>query len=238
MPDSSPSLTTRWSMLDGLRGQRAEESWRWFIERYRPYIRACISRLIRPRDRADQATDEVWSYLFTSAMLENADRDRCFRTYLAGTVRNYAYAWMRKHTEAGASESEVPRALVAPDAQEHEIEDMRLWKSQVLVLALEELAKRNAEQVQVLRWFYGLPDSVEGNPTELRPVSWIARELGLQANAVHQIVFRARKRLRLCIENELKETVRDEADLEEEMRLLYTVIEEESPGLSGQVRPG
>jgi len=46
-------------------------------------------------------------------------------------------------------------------------------------------------------------------------------------------VFRGRKRLRACIENELRETVRDADDLDEEMRLIYGVIGEESPGLAG-----
>lgn len=233
MSDQNRSLRTRWSMLDGLRGESAEESWRWFVDRYRPYILSCLRRLIRPGHRAEQAADEIWSYLFTSAVLDNADRERRFRSYLAGTVRNFALTWLRQNltpTDATAAE---PVADGADPAVTSEQQDMQQWTRQVVQLALAELARRHAEQVQVLRWFYGLPEAAAAESSEPRSVSWIAEQLGLKANAVHQIVFRGRKRLRTCIENELRETVRDEADLGDELRLIYAVIAQESPGLEG-----
>ena len=110
---------------------------------------------------------------------------------------------------------------------------MQLWTRQVVQLALGELELRHRNQAQVLRWFYGLPESVDAGPQEPRAVSWIAARLDLKANAVHQMIFRGRKRLRSCIENELRETVRDEDDLEDELRLIYAVISDESPGLEG-----
>jgi RNA polymerase sigma factor (sigma-70 family) len=218
-------------MLDGLQGRRAEETWRWFIERYRPYIGTCVARIVRPSERAERATDEIWSYLFTSSMIENADRDRRFRTYLAGTVRNYALGWLRKNPSVG---DVVPQDLGEAEsdpALQFEQEDMRLWKKQVVQLSLDQLGHRDQRQAEVLRWFYGLPSSMDTENGEPRAVSWIANELGIQANLVHQIVFRGRKRLRSCIENELRETVRDAQDLDEELRLVYRVIQEENPGL-------
>ncbi len=233
MTAADRSLQTRWSMLDLLHGHSAEESWRWFVERYRPYITTCLQRMIRPREGAEQAADEVWSYLFTSSVIQNADRDRRFRSYLAGTVRNYALRWMRDNLTPTGEPARDAHNDVPDPAQIYEMQDMQLWTRQVVQLALGELASRHAEQVQVLRWFYGLPASITDAAAEPRSASWIAEQLGLKANAVHQIVFRGRKRLRACIENELRETVRDVDDLDDELRLIYAVIERESPGLEG-----
>ena len=98
---------------------------------------------------------------------------------------------------------------------------------------LARLERGHPEQVQALRWFYGLPEFAETEPSEVYSASRIGEELGVQANAVHQIIFRGRKRLRACIENELRETVSNKEDLDDEMRLIYEVIERESPGLEG-----
>lgn len=231
MTGPDPTLNTRWSMLEGLGEPRAEDSWRWFIDRYRTYIRTGLGRLIQPEERARQATEEIWSYLFTSSIFANADRGRRFRTYLAGTIRNFALDWLRRNPLAGDPTAAVEVADFADPSTQFEEQDMRLWKQQVVQLALTALAHRHPEQVDVLRWFYGLPASIDAEPGAPRPASWIAARLGIQANAVHQIVFRGRKRLRSCIENELRETVRDQADLDDEMRLIYAVIEAENPGL-------
>ena len=233
MTDPDRTLNTRWSVLDQLQGRSAEDTWRWFIERYRPYILACIARRIRPRARAEQAAEEIWSYLFTSSMIENADRNRRFRTYLAGTVRHFALSWLRKHP-LGESEDVLEGGTDEADpALQFEEQDSRLWTRQVIQLALDELGQRHAEQARALRWFYGLPETLEEEAGEPRSASWIATELGLKANAVHQLVFRGRKRLRSSIENELRETVRHADDLDDEMRLVFEVIEQESPGLEG-----
>ena len=219
-------------MLDKLQGRSAEDSWRWFIDRYRLYIQTCLHRLIRPRELSEQAMEEIWSYLFTSSMIENADRNRRFRTYLAGTVRNFAFAWLRTrsgHQDVALDDAESGDA--DPSAHHEEL-DMRTWTRQVVQLALVELSKASTEQAMALRWFYGLPASIEEEGAEPRPASWIAAQLGIKVNAAHQLVFRARKRLRLCIENEVRETVRDSRDLDDERRLIYAVIEAESPGMA------
>jgi len=233
MPGGDAPLNTRWSMLEGLQGREAEESWRWFIDRYRPFVRSCLSRMIRPRDRAEQAAEEIWSYLFTAAVFENADRERRFRTYLAGVVRNFAYGWLRSHPQGEPDEAADAAAPDEDPALRLEQEELRLWKRQVVLLALGELALRSEHQALALRWFYGLPESMEEEGREPRAASWIARELGLQANAVHQLIFRGRRRLRSCIENELRETVQDAATLNEELRGIDVILGEENPGLEG-----
>ncbi len=218
-------------MLDGLGGTDAEESWRWFIDRYRAYVRTCLGRLIRPAARADRAVEEIWSYLFTSSMIQNADRDRRFRTYLAGTVRNFAFDWLRAHR---VGDGDLAAEPVAPDDEPvrvHEEQELRLWTRQLVQLALTDLARSSPDQARALRWFYGLPDGLDTASGETRPASWIAARLGMKANAVHQLIFRARNRLRVCLEAELRDTVRDEGDLADERRLIYGVLGEESPGL-------
>ena len=218
-------------MLDQLDGTSAEESWRWFIERYRGYIAGCLNRLIHPRELADQALDEIWSYLFTSSILDNADRDRRFRTYLAGTVRNFAMDWRRRRARASTSQPVDEPCDAADPSRLCEAQDMQLWTRQVVQLALAEVERSSPDQANALRWFYGLPDAVDGDAAAPRSASWIASQLGIRTNAAHQLVFRARNGLRRCIERELRETVRNVEDLVEERQRVYTVIAADSPGL-------
>jgi RNA polymerase sigma factor (sigma-70 family) len=233
MTGAPRSLDTRWSLLEDLRGPRAEEAWSWFSDRYRPYVRSVLQRTLRAPDRTDAALDEVWSHLFTSEVIENADRGRRFRSYLAGTVRHFALGWLRRHPAVDEAEPDDAPAAHGDPAEQLEAEELRLWKRQVVQLALDQLANRHEQQVQVLRLFYGLPAGVDTAPGEPRSAAWIATHLGIQANAVHQLVFRGRKRLRSCIENELRETVGDAEALADELRLVYEVIERENPGLEG-----
>ena len=229
----SASLRTRWSKLEGLHGGAAQDAWRWFIERYRTYIRVGLERMIQPRQRAEEATEEIWSYLFESSVIENADRNRRFRTYLAGTIRNFAHAWMRRNSPAEVRHDRDWLASPGDPAEAFEARDLQLWKSQVVHLALDQLAQRHPDQANAVRWFYGLPDTPDLESPTLQPATEIATRLGVQVNAVHQVLFRGRKRLRTCIENELRETVTNRDDLDEELRIVYEALEREHPGLDG-----
>lgn len=226
-----PTLSTRWTLLDRLHGTASEEAWRWFIERYRPFVRSCLRRMVREPGRAAAAEEDIWSYLFTSEVFEKADRGRRFRSYLAGTVRHFVQSWLRGDRTPHAEQDDVPE----PEAAVALPEDVeaRLWARHVLHLALAALADRHPDDARVLRLFYGLDDSEDGIEFgEPQAASAVARELGIKPNGVHQILHRGRKRLRALIEAEVTETVRDTGQLAEEIELMVQAMSE-VPGLAG-----
>ena len=59
----------------------------------------------------------------------------------------------------------------------------------------------------------------------------IAQRLGCTANAMHQTLFRARNRLRECIEKEVSATVSTSPELREEVMLMLGAVQRARPGL-------
>ncbi len=228
LPSGDDALRTRWSMLDQLDGSRAEESWHWFIQRYRGFVAGVLHRMLRDPDEARRAVDEFWGHLFTSRVFSRADRNQRFRSFLAGTVRNFARERIRARARDGTGldpdlEAEAPAFLP-------EDEELSIWAHTVLDLCLDELRRAYSTSATVLCLFYGLPVSRGEAPLRL-PSSQIAAQLGLRHENVHQHLHRARQRLRRLVEDELRETVRRDEELEDELGLLVTAIVDASPGL-------
>ena len=234
MPDpNGQSLMTRWSMLERLQGDEANATWTWFIERYRPFVCACLTRVAGRSGEVEAAEAEIWSYLYTSEVFERADRSRRFRSFLAGVIRNFGRDWRRRnHHQQGDDDSEQELEAEAKlDLPEDE--EMRLFARQVLQLALSELERKHPDNAIALRCFYGIPVDADGDFVEAIPASGIAKRLGIATNAVHQILHRGRKRLREHIERELRETVALGSELDEELALMLEAMGRDAPGLTG-----
>ncbi|MBL8734027.1 MAG: sigma-70 family RNA polymerase sigma factor [Planctomycetes bacterium] len=232
MTDPKPSppppgtFTTRWSRIERLHDASADEAWRWFIDRYSPAIRAMLRRRL-PAAAAAHAESEFWGYLYVSRAVANADRERRFRPYLAGVVRNFARAWWRRHAAAGQAAESAP--VLASAGIDWEQEELRAWARHTLMLALEAMATDFPTQATVLRWFYGLPDQ-DGAGSAL-PVGEIAARLGKSIAAIHQDLTRGRLRLRSCLEAELREQSGTVADWRAEILLIVQSLASDRPGL-------
>lgn len=229
MQEQPGSDSTRWSVIAELHDGRPDARWDWFIRRYRGYVAAVLRHLGLRTGEADAATEEFWSYLYRSRAVERADRNGRFRSFLSGVVRNYAKSWRRDQTPHGDP--------VAADGQIEALPDLRadaeveLWATQILHLGLARLGRDHADDERVLRWFYGLPTEIGGDVTPRVRATEIARRLGSNANAMHQMLFRARKRLRECIEQEVGTTVGSSPDLRDEVLLLLGAVDRTRPGL-------
>lgn len=219
-------------MLDELKGPEAEAAWLWFVERYRPMIGSLL-RLHLDGPRAAAALSDFWGYLFSSNVFGRATRNRRFRSFLSGVVRNYARSWLRAHRTPSARGEEV---LLQAAMTEEDLgaQELRVWSRHLVELGLRALDRGHADQARALRWFYGIPAVGEADAVvEPVAVAEIARRLDRKVNAVHQILHRGRARLRACIEAELRATVADAAEVDEEMRLLSSSVHVEAPGLLG-----
>ena len=228
MPGDPLEFRTRWSVIEQLHSDDAAESWSWFIQRYRGYVAAVLRRMNLRAEAVDAATGDFWAYLFRTRAIERADRSGRFRSFLSGVVKNYALAWRRE--QAGrAPQAEQPGDFAQPDLRE--AEDLSLWASQILHLSLERLGREHPTDEQALRCFYGIPDRVGAEPTPRLRATAIAERIGCSANAMHQTLFRARSRLRDCIEQEVAATIGTSRDLHEELDLLTVAVGRAAPGI-------
>ncbi len=232
MAEEPSSFSTRWSVIAQLHDGQPNDSWDWFIRRYRGYVSAVLRHLGFRAEEIGAATEEFWGYLYRSRAVERADRDGRFRAFLSGVVRNYARSWRRDQAPR-----DQPASAPAKPANLDELPDLRptleldLWAAQILHLGLARLGRDHADDEQALRWFYGLPCEVGGETNARVRATEIAQRLGCTANAMHQSLFRARNRLRECIEMEVSTTVGSSPDLREELGLLIGAVGRARPGL-------
>jgi DNA-directed RNA polymerase specialized sigma24 family protein len=234
MADEPIAASTRWSAISLLHDGKADDSWDWFIRRYRGYVAAVLRHLGLRADLVAAATEEFWSYLYSSRAVERADRNGRFRSFLSGVVRNFARSWRRERDHHGA----VPGEDALDDVPALQVDvDLELWATQILHLGLARLGREHGDDERVLRWFYGVPDEVGGdNPPRVRATE-IAERIGCSANAMHQTLFRARNRLRASIEAEIATTIGSSPDLREELLLLLGAVERTRPGLVDPLAP-
>ena len=220
------TLATYWTEIGALDRARAESAWRWFVLRYRGFVREVLARFLGPV-RADAAADEFWSYLFTGEVLQRADRARRLRPFLVGVLRNFARDWSRRHAPGPHELGDVPEPL-AVDL--HAEVEMSLWAQNVLRNALAEMERRWPNSAEVLRLFYGVAPSGREAGVALS-ITQIAERLRCQTNAVHQALHRGRDRLRRCLETELTSLVGAE-EMAEEIPLILDAIGRQNPGLT------
>lgn len=224
-------LTTQWSRIEQMQGEAGADAWQWFVDRYRSFVAAALHRMIWSRERADAASEEFWGYLFQADVIGRLRRGMQFRGFLVSTLRNYAHDWLRRNPRlappatAAAAERQDEHALL------HEDEELALWARQILHLALQRLGREHPRHAAVLQAFYGVTPNANGQAASRRTASEIAAEHGLAANALHQLLFRARARLRECVIEEVRQTVSTKSDLESELCLLTAALGKVMPGL-------
>lgn len=222
-------------MLDRLHAPQAGEAWHWLIERYRPFARAVLRQILSAHGRendVEAAVGEFWGYLYTSRVFERVDRERRFRSFLAGTIRNFARDFCRRNAARGGGLDPDFDPVAPVDLPEDR--EVRAFANQVLQVALAELGSRHTQSAMVLRWFYGVANDNDAlaATAEPIPVTEIARRMQLKPNAVHQLLHRGRKRLRAHIEAELRETVAQPEDLEDEICMILRCLNDDRPGLT------
>ncbi|HEX6810776.1 MAG TPA: sigma-70 family RNA polymerase sigma factor [Planctomycetota bacterium] len=221
--------TTQWSEIERLQGRAPTEAWQRFIDRYRGFVTMVLRRLIWTPERSATASEEFWGYLFQSGALARLQRPMRFRAFLVGTLRNYAYDWTRRNPplqQEGQHDHRADPSTLLP-----EDEEVALWGRQILHLAMQRLERDQPRWAWVLRSFYGLPLTVGSEPGSLRHATQLAAELQCSTNALHQLLFRARQRLRSCVVEEVRQTVSSQRDLDSELEVLLAALGGAAPGL-------
>jgi DNA-directed RNA polymerase specialized sigma24 family protein len=219
-------LATRWTRIGALNGKDAEQEWQWFVGRYRPFVRGILGGVLGRAAQADAAEEEFWGYVWLSGALQRADRDRRFRAFLSGIVRNFALGWGRQRGMPIADT--VALAALPVQCSNAEFD---LWVDNVLTNALATLRAESPTMARALACFYGLPP--DGAPGQPKSASEVAAALDNTPQGVYMLLFRGRRRMRQLIQAELREGCRDDDAWREEMQQLLSVAASKLPGLVG-----
>lgn len=229
------TLTTHWTEISQLSASDRETAWQGFIERYRGFVGAMLRRTIWPTARARDAADEFWAFLFAGDVLAGLQPPIRFRAFLGGVLRNYSRDWHRRNRPHGHAVVDEGHAADEPTLAERE--ELILWGHQLLHLALQRLERTQPRWALALRRFHGIGDDAlaEAPP---RIGAWaLATELGLTTNALnalnalHQLLFRARRGLRECLMEEVRHTVSTRPDLRDELAKVFAALHTALPGI-------
>ena len=201
---------------------------------YQPVF-AFVRRNAPDEESARDLTQEFFSRLLERRGIEHVDpRHGRFRSYLLGAVKHFL-ADAREHANRiKRGGGQTPEPLEPPtdtspgldvadaNAPPPEREFDRRWALTLLdralaSLAAEQKASGSLEQFEVLKvWLTGDTENVSRAEAAL--------SLGINEGAVKVAIHRLRRQFRQSIKNEIAQTVKDRAQVEEEMKCLLEAL--------------
>jgi RNA polymerase sigma-70 factor (ECF subfamily) len=231
---ADPFRTTRWSLILAAagRGPVANDALSELCQVYWRPVYAYIRRHGHAPDESADLTQAFFLYLLEHGGVERADPTRGhFRAYLITAARNFLsnarhHALTLRggartpHESIDATDAERDLALNAGDPESSpEAVFERQWALRVTERALDRLksdyAGRDQEQVfQELRPFL----------TSAGPPEDTSTRTNLSSDAFRAALSRARRRLGEALRAEIRETVGNEEDVEDELRHLLRVL--------------
>lgn len=221
------TLTTKWTELGQLHGSQADAAWQWFIGRYRDFVSAAMRRLVWGNGRASAAAEEFWGYLFQSGAVARVRPQRSFRAYLSGVLRNYAHDWQRRNPRvAETGGNDAPAIATWP-----EDEESALWARHLLHVSLRRVALAQPRHARALHAFYGIAARPDEPAPQPMGATALAAELGCDDNALHQLLLRARRSLRRHLEDEIRHTVTNRGELDDELQMVLAALKRTAPGV-------
>ncbi len=236
-PPGSAFVTTQWTRVLEARGgsPEAKSALSDLCAAYYAPVFAFIRRNAPDEESARDLTQEFFSRQLARQGIDTVDpRYGRFRSYLLGAVKHFL-ADMRQHAyrlKRGSGQS--PQSLepetdtspglqiADPNAPSPEREFDRKWALTLLERALASLAEEHkrtgrVDHFEVLKvWLTGDTEHISQADT--------ARALGLNEGAVKVAVHRLRRQFRQAIKNEIAQTVKDPAQVDEEMKCLLEAL--------------
>jgi DNA-directed RNA polymerase specialized sigma24 family protein len=221
---------TRWSRIQALgspeRAREWREAWEHLERTYRPALVAYAGALLARAGRAvgrDEAEDLVQSFLASCVekdwLARAAPEFGRFRAFVRVLLKRYARAWIAARVAAKRMPPAGPPLSLdaaasdpadAPDDAEEALLAAE-WAGCQLAVALARVRARSDQNALLLEQSMRTPGAT---PTEL------ADRLGLPAQRANVILFRARRMLAEALWSEVKETVTDPTDRDEERAAL------------------
>ncbi len=232
---SSPQLwpTTCWSQVGPGAGERALQQ---LAERYWRPIRAWLRLELRlERDAATERTQDFFLWTIESGLLAKADRERGrFRAFLKTALRHYSVDAQRRAAalRRGGGQRFVPIDGAADDASDSAALDPahpgearpdelldRAWRRELVEAALAALERELAAAGRATS--FALFRDYYLDPAADVDYRGLAARHGVTAVDVSNALMRVKRRFRELLRAAVVDTVRDAAELEEELRWLF-----------------
>lgn len=229
--------TTHWSLVLAARTGQSPESRTALEELCNAYWFPLYAFVRRQGYGAEEARDLTQGYF--ARLLERRDLRQVrpelgrFRSFLLASVKHFLSNELdrerAKKRGSGAPmlsldtrEAEVRYASEPADAMTPEVLFERKWATTVLERTLAQLDAEwtgadRAPRIRALRGFLA-------GDEEAASYREVGESLGMSEDAVKTTVYRLRKRFGELLRGEIEQTIRDPADVDDEIRHLLTVL--------------
>lgn len=224
--------STRWTIVHDAAGNTrsggADAAWAYLIERYSKPVLQAVRRMLGGAPSAADVAEDFFSYVYEQKVLARADRDKGrFRCFMQGVVRNYVFHTLRERDGRGRVRHTDEEIVVevneeSSPTEEHEEAE---WARAVLDNATRSLVEKSPRDGLLLLRFYGIA------PYPATELDVLCTESGLNRNAVHQALFRARAKLRELVTGEVMQTVATAHDMADELEMVESRLLGAHPGL-------
>ena len=237
--DSSGRMfpVTRWSIVVGARDENSGESMAALEDLCRTYwmpLYAVVRRYGHSAEEAQDLTQEFFARLLQKHGLQAADRDKGrFRTFLVVALKRFlANEWHRdRAVKRGGRWEKVPLDTHIAERLYHEsgansltpeqLFDKR-WALTLIETCLGRIEHEYRDAGRAAE-FDVLKCCLTAGRGEIDYES-LGKSLGLNGGAARVAVHRIRKRYRSIFREEIARTVRDDKDVDEEMRNLLCAL--------------
>lgn len=242
-PDSKPALpvaadfaTTQWSLVVGAAARAqpdAGTALALLCQRYWYPLYCYVRRRVADVNEAQDLTQEFFARLLEKNTLAHASPERGrFRAFLLASMRNFlANEWDRavahkrggQHKRLSLDFDSGESRLHFEPADERSPERIyeRQWALLLLELVLQRLAAESAADGKQ-RQFEILQPTLTGSGGA--SYQQIAQELGTTEPAARQAAHRLRKRYRELLRAEVRQTIAEPGEVDDEIRSLFEVL--------------
>ena len=228
---------TRWSVVAGACAANTADSAAALGDLCRTYwmpLYAAVRRYGHSPEDAQDLTQEFFSRLLEKHWLQAADREKGrFRTFLMVALKRFlANEWHRDQTEKRGGRSEaVPldshlAERLYQETGAHSLTPEQLFDKRWALTLIETTLTRIETEYRDAgsdREFGILKHCLTAGRGEI-DYALLARSLAVNEGAARVAVHRIRKRYRSLFREEIARTVRDEGDVDEEMRALIHAL--------------
>ncbi len=224
---------TRWSLVLRTRGDSPEA--RMALSElcaayWDPVFRCLRSRGLEA-DHAREVSQDFFAHLLTGGRLDGANPARGkFRSYLLGALKHFLSdarerAGRRKRGAGAESESlddEDAPSIVDPGSGIDDRQFDREWALALMARSIETVGREYTEAGRTA-WFDRLKPWLAGAEPPAHQ-SEAARQIHLSEGAFKVAIHRLRKRFREVIRQEIRQTLPEGGDADEELRYLIEVL--------------
>ena len=161
------------------------------------------------KGRAEELADDFFSYLYEKEVLKKARPSvGRFRCYVQGVIKRYVRSNLRDGDSRTVPVDESGPIPAAEEEMPVDLEEDAEWAKQTLMNAVEKLGRQNPDDGELLLKDLGI------GPFKKVARKQLAKDMNCSIETLNVKICRARKKLRDLIEEEIRDTVGSDDDLQ------------------------